>query len=110
MPRVTSIVYDDKTVVPVAGLNTTLSETVAANVSTTALTEWYIVSVIAHEDLWFLIGDAADGSAGGDTLAPAADSGIPVFLQGQTVPFPLKAGKVIEASGKMTMVIHDIEE
>jgi len=105
MPRPTSIVFDDRnTIAQVAGLSTTLSETVAANVSTTAKTEWYIVSVIAHEDLWFLIGDD------GDTLAPAADSGFPVFSQVQTLPFILKAGKVIKASGKMTLVFHDIEE
>ncbi len=93
-----------KETIPVGGLNTTLSETVVANVSTTALAADHIVSVVAHADLWFLIGDD------GDTLTPAADSGIPVFSGGQTLPFILKAGKVIEASGKMTLVFHDIEE
>jgi hypothetical protein len=90
--------------IQVGGLNTTLSETVAADVSTTAQAADHIVSVKAHEDVWFLIGDD------GDALAPAVDTGIPVFAYSETLPFHLKAGKVIEATGKITLQFHDVED
>ena len=107
MPKAKSIVYDDHTVVPVAGINSTLSETVAADTNSTAKTEKYIVSIKASANLAFLIGDE------GDVLDPAATvgigKGITMDLGERTLPFILKAGKVIRATEQFQMVVHDVE-
>jgi len=107
MPKAKSIVYDDHSVVPVAGINSTLSETVAADTNSTAKEEKYIVSIKASDDLAFLIGDD------GDTLAPATTVGIGLGITmdsgERTLPFILKAGKVIRATAQFQMVIHDVE-
>ena len=92
--------------IQVGGMNTTLSETVAADVSTTALAADHIVSVqdVDGSGAWFLIGDD------GDTLAPAADTGVFVPPFGVTRPFQLKAGKVIEANAKINLQFADVED
>jgi len=92
--------------IPVGGLNTTLSQTVAADASTTAKAADHIVQIqdVDGAGCWFLIGDS------GDTLAPAADTGAFIPPYGITRPFTLKAGKVVEANAKINLQFCDVEE
>ncbi len=93
-------------VVQVGGLNTTMSETVEAENPTTAKAASHVVQVqdVSGLGCWFLIGD--DGEA----LAPAEDTGAYLPAFGITRPFVLKAGKVIEATGKINLQFVDVEE
>ena len=92
--------------IPVGGLSPTLSQTVAADTSTTAKTADHIVQVqdVDGSGAWFIMGDS------GDTLAPAADTGVFVAPYGITRPFVLKAGKVLEANAKINLQFADVEE
>ena len=107
MPKVKSIVYDDRTVVPVAGINTTLSEKVAADTNSTALDGRRIVEIVASADLNWIKGDE------GDTLDPAdtvgVGLGISLALGTSTGPFPILAGEVIRATAAFQLIVRDMD-
>ena len=96
------------TPIQVGGLDTTNAQTVAADTSTTAFSTT-VAKIVEVRDVdgtgaWFLIG------ATGDTLAPAADSGVFIPPYGTTRPFILPADGVIEATAKIQVNTLDIED
>ena len=88
----------------VAGLKSSTAETLAANAPSTAFAADKIVEVQDVDGLgaWFEIVTGA--------VVPAADSGIFVPPYGNTGPFVLPAGYMVEATAKINFRTRDRED